>query len=48
MSTVVNISIVIMAMVTAVVVDRCYYEQNVEKRNLRSYSSVFAKNVYQI
>ncbi len=48
MSTVVNISILIMAMVTAVVVDRCYYEQNVEKRNLRSYSSVFAKNVYQI
>lgn len=48
MSTVIVIGILVMAMVTVVSIDRCLYEQNHEKRNLRSYSSIVTKRIYQL
>ena len=48
MSTVINIAILSLGTLTSVVIDRCYVEQNIEKRNFRSYKSIFSKNFYQI
>lgn len=48
MSTVIIIAILSMGALTAVVIDRCYVEQNIEKRDFKSYKSIFTKNIYQM
>jgi hypothetical protein len=48
MSTVIIIAILAMGALTSVVIDRCYVEQNIEKRNIKSYQSIFSKNLYQM
>lgn len=48
MSTVIIIAILSMGALTAVVIDRCYVEQNIEKRDIKSYKSIFFKNLYQM
>lgn len=48
MSTVIIIAILSMGALTAVVIDRCYVEQNIEKRDFKSYKSIFSKNLYQM
>lgn len=48
MSTVIIIAILSMGALTAVVIDRCYVDQNIEKRDIKSYKSIFFKNLYQM
>src|SRR5699024_2309668 len=48
MSTVINIAILSLGTLTSVVIDRCYVAQNIEKRNFRSYKSLFSMHFYQI
>lgn len=48
MSTVIIIAILSLAALTSVVIDRSYAEQNIEKRDFKSYKSIFSKNLYQL
>lgn len=48
MSSIVILSLLLGAMVLLVTMDDCLYEQRIEKRSIRSFSSIFTKNMYQI
>lgn len=48
LSSMVILNLLLGAMSLVVAMDKAFYEQNISKRSLRSFSSIITKNIYQI